>query len=62
MSYPWVIDDPKVLAWRRSELERVGYTADQAEDLAIRGDVDLHRACELLRQGCDKTVAFEILF
>jgi hypothetical protein len=30
--------------WRSSELERAGYPADLAAELATRTDVDLHRA------------------
>lgn len=53
--------EDKVISWRRYELERAGYEKQYAELLAERVDVDLHRACELLRQGCAEPVALEIL-
>ena len=47
--------------WRAEELERAGYPADLAEELATRTDVDLHRAAELLKQGCTPELAVQIL-
>ena len=38
--------------WRAEELERAGYPAQAAAELAMRTDVDLHRAAALLQQGC----------
>jgi hypothetical protein len=37
-----------------------GYPVHLAERLA-QSDADLHRAIELVKQGCDATVAAEIL-
>jgi len=39
----------------------VGRPEQQALILAANHDVDLHLACDLLAQGCDPTVAAEIL-
>ena len=50
-----------VIDWRRHELQRAGYDAKQASQLAPRFDVDLHRAVELLQQGCAPTLAMRIL-
>jgi hypothetical protein len=50
-----------VIGWRRHELERAGYDAKQASQLAPRFDIDLHRAIELLQQGCAPTLALRIL-
>ena len=47
--------------WRAEELERAGYPADAAAELAMRSDVDLHRAAELLQQGCTPELAVQIL-
>jgi hypothetical protein len=50
-----------VEAWRCGELERAGYPAELAEELAARADVDLHRALDLLRDGCSPELAAAIL-
>ncbi len=47
--------------WRAEELERAGYPADAAAELAMRTDVDLHRAAALLEQGCTPELALQIL-
>jgi hypothetical protein len=47
--------------WRAQELERAGFPADVAAELAMRTDVDLHRAVELLQRGCSPEHAAEIL-
>jgi hypothetical protein len=47
--------------WRAGELERAGYPDDVAAELAMRPDVDLHRAVELLAKGCTPELAAQIL-
>jgi len=47
--------------WRAEELERAGYPPEAAAALALRGDVDLHRAAELLQHGCSQELALKIL-
>jgi hypothetical protein len=47
--------------WRAQELERAGYPEDVASELALRPDVDLHRAIELLEKGCSPALAASIL-
>jgi hypothetical protein len=47
--------------WRAQELERAGFPGEVAEELASRGDVDLHRAIELLEKGCTPELAADIL-
>jgi hypothetical protein len=47
--------------WRAEELERAGYPAQAAAELAMRTDVDLHRAAELIQQGCSPELALQIL-
>ena len=53
-------DRDKVASWRLHQLIEAGYPVHVAERIA-HSDVDLHRAVELLRQGCDARVAAEIL-
>ena len=50
----------KVEGWRLHVLIEAGYPLHLAERLAAT-EVDLHRAVELLRQGCEPTTAAEIL-
>jgi hypothetical protein len=47
--------------WRADELERAGYPQDVAAELAMRADVDLHRAIALVRNGCSPALAADIL-
>jgi len=51
----------QVERWRADELERAGYDARAAATLARRHDVDLHRAADLLRNGCPPELALQIL-
>ena len=50
-----------VRIWRMEELERAGYEAAQARELADLTYVDLHLATNLLRQGCTPELALKIL-
>jgi hypothetical protein len=49
-----------VVAWRRESLERAGYPAALADDIAS-SDADLHQAIDLLRAGCTPELAAQIL-
>ena len=51
----------QVERWRIAELERAGYEPSAAKALGSRLDVDLHRAVDLLRQGCSPELALQIL-
>ena len=51
----------RIEAWRAEELKRAGYDDAAAEKLAVRHDVDLHFAADLLRHGCAAELALEIL-
>ena len=53
-------DRDKVASWRLHQLIEAGYPVHLAERLA-HSDADLHRAMELVRQGCGDMVAAEIL-
>jgi hypothetical protein len=47
--------------WRAEALERAGYDPSAAAMLAMRHDVDLHEAEELLARGCPPELALRIL-
>jgi hypothetical protein len=51
----------QVERWRIDELERAGYDPRAAMTLAGRHDIDLHRAVDLLRNGCSAELALQIL-
>ena len=53
-------DDP-VVAWRLEQLRRAGCRWFEAEILARRPSVDLHKAVELLERGCPSAIALKIL-
>jgi hypothetical protein len=48
-------------AWRAEALERAGYGAAAAAEIAVRHDIDLHLATDLLERGCPAEVALQIL-
>ena len=50
-----------ILAWRREQLARVGYSDWDAETLATHTDVDLHLAVRLVARGCPPELALQIL-
>jgi hypothetical protein len=51
----------RVERWRAGELMRAGYEPVAAADLAVRLDIDLHTAIDLLERGCPAGVAVRIL-
>jgi hypothetical protein len=51
----------RIERWRAEELERAGYEPRSAGRLAVRHDVDLHTAVELLERGCPADLALKIL-
>ena len=51
----------RIERWRAEELERAGYEPRSAGRLAVRHDVDLHSAIDLLQRGCPKDLALKIL-
>ena len=51
----------RIERWRAEELQRAGYEPRAAGRLAVRHDVDLHAAVELLERGCPPDVALKIL-
>ena len=59
--HPRESEHERVERWRADMLERAGYSAEQAAELAGRGDVDLHQAIGLIEKGCTPDVALDIL-
>jgi hypothetical protein len=51
----------QVERWRADELERAGYDARAAAEIAARHDIDLHRAVDMHRRGCPPELALQIL-
>jgi hypothetical protein len=51
----------RIERWRAEELERAGYEPRAAGRLAVRHDVDLHLAINLLQRGCSADLALKIL-
>ena len=51
----------RVARWRTEELERAGYTAAAATEIAFRTDIDLHTAVEIAARGCPEELALKIL-
>lgn len=51
----------RVVAWRRTALERAGYEKELADILSASLDVDLHDAIALLQAGCKQSLAVLIL-
>jgi hypothetical protein len=51
----------RIERWRAEELERAGYEPRAAGRLAVRHDVDLHTAVDLLERGCPTDLALRIL-
>jgi hypothetical protein len=48
-------------AWRAEALERAGYGAAAAAEIAVRHDIDLHKATDLVERGCPADLALQIL-
>ena len=48
-------------AWRAEALERAGYGAAAAAEIAVRHDIDLHLATDLVERGCPADIALRIL-
>jgi hypothetical protein len=50
-----------IQAWRAEALERAGYGATAAAEIAVRHDIDLHKATDLVERGCPADLALQIL-
>ncbi|HEY4976339.1 MAG TPA: hypothetical protein VII05_03160 [Gaiellaceae bacterium] len=51
----------RIVRWRSGELERAGYSTDDAAALAARLEVNLHEAIDLVKDGCPPDIAVRIL-
>jgi hypothetical protein len=47
--------------WRLKRLLDAGFPLTVASEIAIRPDIDLHRALQLIDRGCKPELAAEIL-
>jgi hypothetical protein len=54
-------EQERVARWRAEALERAGYPAEAAAELAARADIDLHLAVDLVEKGCPPETARRIL-
>jgi hypothetical protein len=59
--HPVEIEEDVLFAWRFDLLMEAGYLPDQAHDLAVSKEVDVHLAERLLAQGCPRATAVRIL-
>lgn len=59
----WLVSDEhsNVEKWRLHVLMEAGYSLGVAQRLAMSVGVDLHVACEILKEGCSEATAAEIL-
>lgn len=55
------VETDLVRRWRFDELLRAGYDIADAADVALRTDIDLHRAMRLVQQGCPSATAARIV-
>jgi hypothetical protein len=55
------LDGLKEVEWRCDVLKDAGYEWEDAKMIARRRSVDLHKAVELKRRGCNSFVARRIL-
>jgi hypothetical protein len=53
--------EEEILSWRLEQLMLAGYGRGEAKFLARRGDIDLHEATDLVRNGCPPELAVAIL-
>jgi hypothetical protein len=54
-------ESERIERWRAEELERAGYEPRSAAKIAVRHDIDLHLAVDLLGRGCSAELALKIL-
>jgi hypothetical protein len=56
-----VARDDGVFAWRMQELDRLGVEGPEAVALAVRPQIDLHTASDMISAGCPAGTALRIL-
>jgi hypothetical protein len=52
----------RVVEWRLNELLAAGYQREDALELALALEVDLHLAVQLPQRGCSHEIAVRILY
>ena len=55
------IEEEGIVAWRRAQLTRAGFTAPLAARVAGQARFDLHALIELTERGCPPELAVRIL-
>lgn len=50
-----------VLFWRLAQLVEAGYSWEEAFEVAVDAEIDLHLAQTLLERGCPRSTALRIL-
>lgn len=53
--------EDQVDSWREEQLSIAGYPPDSALRMSMNRGIDLHRALQLLSEGCSPLTAEEIL-
>lgn len=54
-------EETRVINWRFDTLAAEGYSWAAATQVALRLEIDLHAAIDLLRRGCSEEIALRIL-
>ncbi len=54
-------EEERIIRWRIEALTRAGYDWGASMMIAVRPDIDLHFASDLLRRGCPTELALQIL-
>jgi hypothetical protein len=54
-------EEERIFSWRHASLLTAGYDHRLALKIALRHDVDLHLALDLMRSGCPADTAARIL-
>lgn len=50
-----------MLFWRLAQLVEAGYSWEEAFEVAVDAEIDLHLAQTLLERGCPRSTALRIL-
>jgi len=55
-------EQDRIVRWRVGQLLDAGYDGESALVIGLDGSIDLHLAVDLLRRGCPRDTALQILF
>lgn len=53
-------EEGRLFSWRLKQFEHLGYPTSDAAELAL-SDADLHKVADLIREGCDRDLARQIV-